>query len=239
MMRFFLLTALFGIGFLQSTPVAAQRRYIIGKVLDDSTGQGVDNASVTGEQLRSAARTNRLGAYYLLTQPGDSIHVTSQTHGKGAFRWDGVTREPVLKLKRQFPDDDATLLPEVTVTSKRELQIRRELEQILREPKASKKLSGDEILNLADSPISLLYELFSRQARSRRKAAVLSQQYRRHRLADYRLDLLIGQATMLKGPDIDAFKAYCRFPDDYVLESSEYDLTYEILQRLPLFRPRN
>jgi len=212
--------------------------YVVGKVLDRDSGQGLDNAIVTNPRTRQVGRTNRAGAYYLLVQPGDSIIINSLTHGRGGLKWDGRTKEPTLTLQRLFADD-AVMLAEVTVRGKREEQIRRELQQLLNEPKALKGLSEDQILGLAQSPITLLYELFSKQAKSRRKAAVISQQYRRQRLADYRLDLLVGQATTLKGEEIDAFKTFCNFPVEFVLGSSEYELTYAMLQRVEAFRGRS
>ncbi|MBC7892910.1 MAG: hypothetical protein H7Y12_11895, partial [Sphingobacteriaceae bacterium] len=203
--------------------------YVVGKVLDRDTGQGLDNASVTNPRTRQVGRTNRAGAYYLLVQPGDSILINSLTHGRGGLKWDGRTKEPTLTMQRLFADD-AVMLAEVTVRGKREEQIRRELQQLLNEPKALKGLSEDQILGLAQSPITLLYELFSKQAKSRRKAAVLSQQYRRQRLADYRLDLVIGQATTLRGEEAEAFKKYCSLSDDFVLTATEYELTFEVLR---------
>lgn len=220
---------------LLSLPLYAQRGYIVGQVRDGETNRGVENASVLNKRTKQMGRTNRNGAYYMLVKPGDSIIVTSVTHGRAGLRWDGTTKEPVLTMTRQVPDD-AIELPGVTIVGKREEEIKRELQQLLREPEALKGLSGDEILGLAESPITLLYELFSKQAKSRRKAAVLSQQFRRHRLADYRLELIIGQATNLKGDDIERFKTYCRFSDEFLLQSSEYELTYAVLQRVAAFK---
>ncbi len=232
-MRLLLALLLFPLTLFAQTPP-----YVVGKALDDSTRVSIDNATVTNPRTRQVGRTNRTGAFYLVVKPGDSIVVRSLTHGRAAIRWDGQTKEPVILMKRQFPDEVAIELPNVTITGKREEQIRRELQQILSEPEARKGLSEDEILGLAQSPITLLYELFSKQAKSRRKAAMLSQQYRRHRLADYRLDLMIGQATSLKGDDAERFKTYCRFTDEFVLTAPEYDLTYQVLNRYEEFKTR-
>ncbi|MCY7352223.1 MAG: carboxypeptidase-like regulatory domain-containing protein [Cytophagaceae bacterium] len=220
---------------LLSLPLHAQRGYIVGQVLDQDSNRGVENASVLNKRTKQMGRTNRTGAYYMLVKPGDSIIVSSLTYGRAGLQWDGISKEPVLKMKRQLPDD-AIELPGVTITGKREEEIKRELQQLLREPEARKGLTGDQVLSLAESPITLLYELFSKQAKSRRKATVMSQQFRRHRLADYRLDLIIGQATNLKGDDIDRFKIYCRFSDEFLLQSSEYELTYAVLQRVEGFK---
>lgn len=216
--------------FAQSPP------YVVGKALDDSTGQGVDNATVTNPRTKQVGRTNRLGAFYLVVKPGDSIVVSSITHGRRGIRWDGTAREPVVRMHRVLPDEVAIELPGVTVRGKREEQIRQELQQILSEPQARKGLSEDEILGLAQSPITLLYELFSKQAKSRRKAAVLSQQYRRHRLAEYRLDLVVEQATPLWGEESERFKKYLNFSDEHVLLASEYELTFDVLRLYEMFR---
>ncbi len=214
--------------------VAQPPRFIIGKVLDLETGKGVNNASVINQRSRAVGRTNTLGAYYLEVKPGDSVVITSPSHGRLAFNWDGQTKNPTLTLKRQLSDDIINL-PELTVRAKRESEVRRELEQILREPEARKGLTGDQILSLAQSPITLLYELFSKQARSSRKALVIAQQHRKHMLAYYRLELITLRATELKGEDVDRFKEFCEFSDDFLLQSSEYELTYSILQRYKQF----
>lgn len=226
---------LFALLFFPLALFAQTPPYVVGKALDDSTGTGIDNATVTNPRTKQVGRTNRLGAFYLIVKPGDSIVVSSITHGRRGIKWDGIAREPEIRLHRTLPDEAAIELPGVTVRGKREEQIRQELQQLLSEPVARKGLSEDEILGLAQSPITLLYELFSKQAKSRRKAAVLSQQYRRHRLADYRLDLLIEQATPLRGTEAEKFKKYLNFSDEHVLLATEYELTFDVLRLYEMF----
>jgi len=211
-------------------------KYIIGKVLDQETGRAVTNASVINKRSQAVGRTNQAGAYYIQIQPGDSVVITSPTHGRAAFFWDGTTAQPVMRMKRQLADNAITL-NEVTIRGKQEAELKRELEQILSEPAARRNLSFGQALNLADSPITMLYEMFSKRAKADRKLAVLMQEDRRHRLADYRLDLIAGRATDLKGDNLDQFKEFCDFDDLFILQSSEYDLTYAILQKLKSYQP--
>lgn len=233
--RFLFVACLFLLTHL--TALAQTPRFIIGKVLDQENGKGVNNATVINPRTQAIGRTNTLGAFYLEVKPGDSVIVTSPSHGRAALKWDGVTKEPQLAMKRQL-SDDVVNLPTLTVRGKREAEVRKELEQILREPEARKNLSIDEAFSLAQSPITLLYELFSKQARASRKAAVISQQHRKRMLANYRVELIAQRATDLQGEAIEQFRDYCNFNDDFVLQSSEYDLTFALLQRYKQYSRR-
>jgi hypothetical protein len=127
-------------------------------------------------------------------------------------------------------------LEEVTVVGKHEEELRRELEKVLQEPEIRKNLSSGEILSMAQSPVTLMYELFSKRAKSDRKAAMLWQQYRWHQLAEYRFRNVAGNATDLSGDKLDQFMEFCRFNDDFLLSSSDYDLTYAVLEKFKRFQ---
>jgi hypothetical protein len=220
------------VGLLAQVP-----RFIIGKVLDQETNKGVNNATVINPRTQAIGRTNSLGAFYLDVKPGDSVIVISPSHGRVGLKWDGVTKEPQLVMKRQL-GDDVINLPVLTVRAKRDAEIRKELAQILSEPEARKGLSGEEIFSLAQSPVTLLYELFSKQARSHRKAVMISQQHRKRMLANYRVELITQRATDLQGETVETFRDYCNFNDDFVLQASEYDLTFAVLQRYKQYARR-
>lgn len=212
-------------------------RFVIGKVLDVETGKGVDNASIINQRSLFVGRTNETGAFYLEVKPGDSIIVNSPSHGRAAIQWDGVTKAPIIKVKKQV-EFTGIVLNEVTVKGKREAELKRELQELLSEPVAKKGLTGEQVLNLAQSPITLLYELFSKRAKSDRKAAVVMQQYRKEQLAGYRLELIISKATNYKGEEAEQFKNYCHLTDDFILQSSEYELTHQVLQYVDAFNHR-
>lgn len=223
---------------LISVTVYAQTpRFVIGKVLDVATGQGVDGASVINQRTLFVGRTNTSGSFYLQVKPGDSIIVNSPSHGRAAIQWDGQTKSPVINLKKQI-EFTGIVLEEVTIRGKREADLKRELQQLLSEPVAKKGLTGEQVFDLAQSPITLLYELFSKRAKSDRKAAIVLQQYRKEQLADYRLELIISKATNFKGDEAEQFKKYCHLTDDFVLQSSEYELTYAVLQTVDQFNHR-
>lgn len=217
---------------LAQLPVQAQQKYILGKVLDADNQQGIELATVVNQRTKQTTRSNKKGAFFLYANPGDSI-IAASFNGRVGIKWDGQTEDPVLFMKQT-----GRALPEVTIKSKREETLHREIEQLLREPEATKNMSADQVLNLAQSPVTLLYELFSKRARSDRKVLVLMQQARRRKLANYRLELIAAQATRLRGEELERFLAFCSFDEDYLLMATEYDLTYEMLQTYKAFKRR-
>ncbi|MGA0558439.1 hypothetical protein ACO2Q8_17390 [Larkinella sp. VNQ87] len=223
--------------FISFTTWSQTPKYILGKVLDQETGKGVSNASVINKRSLAVGRTNHLGNYYLQVKPGDSVVVTSPTHGRMAFLWDGHVQQPVLRMKRELADNVINL-EEVTVRGKQEAELKRELEQLLSEPEAKRGVTAEQVLDRAatGSVITLLYEAFSRRAKADRKALVLMQEDRRHKLATYRFDLVAGRATDLKGDELMKFKEFCQFEDMFILQASEYELTFAILQQLKAFK---
>ena len=231
----FILVLLFLVSHVGS--LAQVPRFIIGRVFDQETNKGINNATVINPRSQAMGRTNTLGAFYLDVRPGDSVIVLSPSHGRAALKWDGVTKEPQLVMKRQL-SDDVINLPVLTVRAKRDAEIRKELAQILSEPEARKGLSGEEIFSLAQSPVTLLYELFSKQAKAHRKAVMISQQHRKRMLANYRVELITQRATDLQGETIETFRDYCNFNDDFVLQATEYDLTFAVLQRYKQYARR-
>jgi hypothetical protein len=217
---------------VSTTVEAQQQKYILGKLLDSQTQQGIELATVVNQRTKQTTRSNKKGAFFLYANPGDSI-IATNLNGRVGIKWDGQTEDPVLFMKQV-----GRALPEVIVTTKREETLRRELEQVLREPEATKNLSVDQVLNLAQSPVTLLYEMFSRRARSDRQVLVLMQQARKRKLANYRLELIAAQATRLRGEELERFLRFCNFEEEFLLAATEYDLTYETLQAYQAFKRR-
>lgn len=213
----------------------AQRRYIVGKVIDPETMKGVDRASVLNQATKHIVKTNANGLFSILAGKDDSLIVTSLTHGRNGIQWDGITEEPVIYSRRLMKSID---LPEVKIKTKREEQLEKEIREILAEPERTTKLGGEKTMELIQSPISLLYEAFSRRAKSDRKVLVLMQQERRQKLAEYRLSMIAGRITDYRGDELDRFMYFCNFKQDFLLTSSEYELTYEILQAQKQYKAR-
>lgn len=216
----------------------AQGRYVVGTVVDQTTTKGVDRATVVNQRTRQRARTNAAGRFFLTAQPGDSLVLASQLYSRTGIRYDG-SENPQIVAKALPPMPYRVVdLAEVTVTAKRYEEVKREIQQVLAEPTASTKVTGDQAFDrLADGAgVTLLYEMFGKRPKSDRKAYVIMQQDRRHALALERFRLLVDQATDLKGEDVDRFFDFCDFDDEFLLRASDYDLINTIQQLRTRYR---
>lgn len=224
---------IFLFSFLFVQQLQAQKGYVIGKVRDISTKQGVNLATITNLKTKDMTRTNKEGVFFLDVSVGDSIEIFSLTHTKSGFRWNGTAEEVIIEVKRL---EKAIELPEVKVTTKREQELQKEIAKIVAEPEARKNLSFGEAISMAQSPITLLYELFSKSAKEDRKVAMLMQEKRRRDLANYRFGMIAGQATELSGDDLERFRYFCDFSEGFLLLSTDYELTYEVLQHWKTYK---
>ncbi|GAB4020873.1 peptidase associated/transthyretin-like domain-containing protein [Spirosoma koreense] len=210
----------------------AQGKYVIGTVVDQATRQAVDRATVINQRTRQRARTNATGRFFLTVQPGDSLILTSQLYNRTGIRYDGSTNPTI--IARALPPMPYRVvdLAEVTVTGKRYEEVKREIQQLLDEPVASKKVTGEQTFDrLADGAgVTLLYEVFGKRPKSDRKARYIMQQDRRHALALERFRLLVEQSTNVKADEIDRFFDFCDLDDDFLLKSEDYDLINTIQQ---------
>ncbi len=210
----------------------AQGKYIIGTVVDQVSKKPVDKVTVTNKRTTQRARTNAAGRFFLTLLPGDSIILNSQLYNRVGIRYDGSDNPTI--VARALPPMPYRVvdLAEVTVTGKRYEEVKREIREILDEPVASRKVTGEQAFDrLADGAgVTLLYELFGKRPKSDRKAYYIMQQDRRHALALERFRLLVEQATSLKPDEVDRFYDYCDFDDEFLLKASDYDMINAIQQ---------
>lgn len=210
----------------------AQGKYVIGTVIDQTTKATVDKVLVINQRTRQRARTNASGRFFLTVQPGDSLILTSQLYNRTGIRYDGSDNPTIIAQALPPMPYRVIDLAEVTVTGKRYEEVKREIQQLLDEPVASKKVTGEQAFDrVADGAgITLLYEMFGKRPKSDRKAYFIMQQDRRHALALERFRLLVEQSTPLKAEEVDRFYDFCDFDDDYLLKAEDYDLINTIQQ---------
>ena len=218
--------------------VWAQGKYVIGTVIDQTTNGAVDKVTVVNQRTRQRARTNASGRFFLTLQPGDSLILTSQLYNRTGILYDGSSNPTI--IARPLPPMPYRVidLAEVTVTGKRYEEVKREIQQLLEEPVASKKVTGEQAFDrIADGAgVTLLYEMFGRRPKSDRKAYYIMQQDRRHALALERFRLLVEQSTTLKADEVDRFFDFCDFDDDYLLKAEDYNLINTIQQLRSRYR---
>jgi hypothetical protein len=238
MRGFYFLICWLLIGLIMPKTSLAQGRYMVGTAIDAATGRGIDRATVVNQRTRQRARTNVTGRFFLTALPGDSLILTSYTHNRTGIKWDGADNPMVVCNRQPIPTDRIIELDEVTVTAKRYEEVKEEIRKLLNEPTASAKVTGEQVFDrLADGAgLTLMYEAWSKRAKSDRKAGVVMQEYRRHTLAMERLRIIVDQATRYTGDEADRFMTFCNFDDDFLLRTSDYDLIWNVLESQKQFK---
>ena len=129
------------------------------------------------------------------------------------------------------------------------LQVKKQIDELLQSPEASTKLKWKDISNLVmmnpsgSTPGSIgisidgLYQLFSKEGKTRRKLEAMKQEDLKKLLVEYRYNTeYISYITKLKGQELKNFMKYCNLPDNFVLTANDYDLTFEVFRCLEDFK---
>jgi len=220
----------------------AQKSYVLGRAVDKATGKPVPSATVVNKDTRQITKTSDNGNFLVRASKGDSIKITSVGYKAVGIAWDGVNLEPVIEMRQ-----DAIALKEVVVRDKRMEQVKLQIEELMGSPEASTKLKWKDISNLINTNTSTpgtigisidgLYELFSKEGKSRRKLAAMKQEDLKKLLVEYRYNSeYISFVTKLKGQELKNFMKFCNLPDNFVLTANDYDLTFEVYRCLDEFK---
>jgi len=220
----------------------AQKAYVLGKAIDKATGKPVPFATVVNKDTKQVTKTGENGNFLVRASKGDSIKITSVGYKATGIAWDGVNMEPVIEMRQ-----DAIALKEVVVRDKRLEQVKKQIDELMGSPEASTKLKWKDISNLINTNTSTpgtigisidgLYELFSKEGKSRRKLAAMKQEDLRKLLVEYRYNAeYISFVTKLKGQELKNFMRFCNLPDNFVLTANDYDLTFEVFRCLEEFK---
>ncbi len=244
----FLKSYRFFYGFLlifSSVRVHSQKGYLIGKVINQENKKGVPSATVTNKNSKQITKTNGSGEFFIWANMGDSIKATSIGYADAGIMWDGITKEPIIEAK-----PTAIMLGEVVIKTQRPENLRKEIDEYLKDPDWATTMKKNAInrmvgMNTSNGQpgmtlsIDALYEIFSKEGKSKRKLAGLQQKELEEFYLNARYNKeFVAYITKLEGKDLDRLIDFCPLPKDFVLRSSDYELTYAILQCFKEFQSR-
>ncbi|AFK03401.1 hypothetical protein Emtol_2263 [Emticicia oligotrophica DSM 17448] len=221
---------------------SAQQSYVLGKAVDKTTGKPVVAATVVNKNTKQITKTGDNGSFLVRASKGDSIKIASVGYKSAGIAWDGANTEPVIEMKQ-----DAIMLKEVVVRDKRLEQIKKQIDELMAAPEATTKLKWKDISNLVNmntsTPGSIgisidgLYQLFSKEGKTRRKLEAMKQEDLKKLLVEYRYNAeYVSFVTKLKGQELKNFMRFCNLPDNFVLTANDYDLTFEVFRCLEEFK---
>ena len=206
---------------------------ISGKVIDlYNPSLEFYNLLVVNKTSAEGVFGNQSGEFIIYARVSDTILVNSVGYNTIKFCMRDSTPQPeyhvTLHMKKLSVE-----LRSVTILSPRDLnEIQKDIEK-LGVKKDESILQG---VNAIQSPITALYQMFSRRERSKRLVAELENEDRMRALLKELLTKYVeADIINLHDEAFDDFIDYCAVSDDFIKHSSQYDFAMYIKSRYQMY----
>jgi hypothetical protein len=226
---------------LLSFVAVSQERSVYGKVIDSSTKKGISTLNILNKRSNQVVATNESGDFYIRAMVGDSIIITSFGYNRFGIVWNGKDRNPIFEVKLQ-----PFMLQELVVKDRKLSDLHKEIQDFLANPNDSKAIRNEILKSMLNTntsqpgigiSIDALYEMFSKEGKMNRKLADMQFQDAKSFYADLKYNKqVVAQVTHLQGEDLDDFMVFCKPTQDFILNATDYELTFKILKCLGDFR---
>ena len=226
---------------LLSFVASSQERSVYGKVIDSSTKKGISALNILNKRSNQVVATNEIGDFYIRAMVGDSVLITSFGYNRRGILWDGKDRNPVFEVKLQ-----PFMLQELVVKDRKLSELHKEIRDFLANPNDSKAIRNEILKSMLNTntsqpgigiSIDALYEMFSKEGKTNRKLADMQFQDAKSFYADLKYNKqVVAQVTHLQDEDLDDFMVFCKPTQDFILNATDYELTFKILKCLGDFR---
>lgn len=217
----FLITSLFS--FSQTEYVKVK-----GVVVDAVDGLGVATMMAVDKNSGSGTFGNGDGEFVINMEKGDTLLVGAIGYETISF---GIPLDysGTVLSKTFYMEKLVVTLPVVDIIPDRELkEIQEDIDE-LGYDKQDYQLSG---INALASPITFLYQSFSRRQRSIRKVAELENEDRRRELLKELFERYVDyDIIQLKDEEFDDFIEFCSVSEYFLKNSSQYDFLVHIKKR--------
>lgn len=216
-----------------------------GSVVDKSSQKPIVSATVQNTSLRRATLSNEAGHFRITAFPNDTLLISCIGYKTVQITVPPTEQELVIEMVQ-----DVKMLNEVVIKGWTESRFKQEFmklniaEKPLIEIKTPPELVGISMGNVGrmgydyttlapkmtlKGPISAMYGKFSKEAKNERKLQQFTQAEQNKKRYQSRLDpIWISRITELKEERLTAFMQFCKLPEKFVLESTEYDLIVAI-----------
>lgn len=200
----------------------------VSGVLRDENDQPISNAIIINKATKKGTFGKPDGSFEVTCRRIDTLAITSlgfQTRNV-CYRDSLYTYSFKLKL---YLDTRTYMFYEVEVFAPRDLEQIQEDINKLGYDERDYMLSG---INAAQSPITFLYQQFSRKEKSKRQAAYLENEDRKRELLKELFKLYVDYDIIaLSDEQFDDFITYLNVSDDFLINSSQYDFLIFVKDR--------
>ncbi|MFC5410809.1 carboxypeptidase-like regulatory domain-containing protein [Larkinella bovis] len=216
-----------------------------GSVVDQASQKPIASATVQNSTLLRMVLSSETGHFRLTANPHDTLLISCIGYKTVQL----VVPEDASELRVEMVQE-VKLLNEVVIKGWTESRFKEEFLKLnmadkpVIEIKTAPELVGASLGNVGrmgydyktlapkltmKGPISALYGKFSKEAKTERKLQQLNQSDLNKKRYQSRLDpVWISRITDLKEERLTAFLNFCKLPENFVLEATEYDLIVAI-----------
>ncbi|GAB3268587.1 hypothetical protein GCM10027347_38120 [Larkinella harenae] len=216
-----------------------------GSVIDQVTRKPIASATVQNTTLRRATMSTEAGQFRITAAPSDTLLISCIGYKPVQLIVPAQDQELSVEMVQEVK-----LLNEVVIKGWTESRFKEEFLKLdiadkrVIDIKTAPDLVGKSLGNVGrmgydyttlapkltmKGPVSALYGKFSKEAKNERKLLQLNQAEVNKQRYHSRLDpVWVSRITDLKEERLTAFLAFCKLPEKFVLEATEYDLIVAI-----------
>ncbi|MFO0360982.1 MAG: carboxypeptidase-like regulatory domain-containing protein [Flavobacteriales bacterium] len=214
--------------------VAAQEEEItlIGRVRDER-GQPIANTIVINRRTRLGGFGKTDGSFVVKCLRTDTIAVTSLGYHPRVVCFADSAEKATYDFTT-YLDQRTYRLPQVEIFAPRDLERIQEDIQSLGYREEDYVLSG---INAVQSPITFLYQQFSKREQSRRLVAQMeNEDKKRDLLKELFRHYVDYDIISLNNEEFDEFVTFINVPDEFLINSSQYDFLIYVKERFADYR---
>lgn len=209
---------------------------VLGQLRDEGSGQPIPYAHVLNLSLRRATISDTLGFFTIKMRRSDSLTITAvgfeDTYFSLPSFWPSNHYSGVIYVKEQIYEIEGIRIHGLGSYEQFKQKV---LALDLSKDKAQKmKVYYDELLTqeaIKYQKVStgFSFSLRSPEERSLRKLQkVMAQQEIQDQIDAKFSKAIVSELTGLKGKELENFMRFCQLPQDYILNSSEYDILVKV-----------
>lgn len=232
--RFILLSILLfacGVSMAQDDPYIKVK----GKVYDPKDAGSQFNLMVLNQTELHGIFGEKDGSFIINCRKNDSLSINVVGYKTVGISFRDSVKKDIYTIKIPLQQIEYELKP-VSVFTKRDLNAIQEDIQKLGYNEKDYVTSGVDAIQ---SPITFLYQTFSKRERSRRKVAELENEDRKRELLKELFRRYIdADIIYLNDEEFDDFIDFCRVPEDFMKRSTQYEFCVYIKARYYEYRRR-
>ncbi len=196
--------------------------------LRDEMDQPIPNAIIINRTTKMGSFGKPNGTFEVKCQRGDTLAITSLGFQTRYVTYIDSIFSSEFKLKL-YLDTRTYMMSEVEVFAPRDLeQIQADIQKLGYNEK-DYMISG---INAVQSPITFLYQQFSKKEQSKRKVAYLENEDRKRDLLKELFRLYVDyEIIALNDEQFDDFINYLNVSDEFLIQSSQYDFLVYVKDR--------